>query len=190
MCPALATKRRPTLPAIAGRNYTNGDTAIGVGLIVAFIATFLPWYSVSFDCGGSPLCAGISHSASVGALSDWAGWLFFLAVLAGLALFIIRTFVPTVTLPTMPQPDAILYAGLGIFMAVMALLWLLTHSNGASGAGYSYGPSFGLFIGIIAGIVVAVGGYLKRSEPQAAVQAYPTPGSGSPFGGAPPPPPA
>jgi len=178
------------LPAVAGRNYTNGDAAIGVGLIVALVATFLPWYSFSYSCGGSPLCGTLANG-SVSALNDWPGWLFFLAVLAGLALFIIRTFVPTVTLPTMPQPDAILFAGLGVFMAVMALLWLLTHTNGGSGPGYSYGPSFGLFIGIIAGIVVAVGGYLKRSEPQAAVQAYPTPGSGSsPFGGSPPPPPA
>jgi hypothetical protein len=188
MRPALATKRRPTLPAVAGRNYTNGDAAIGVGLIVALVAVFLPWYSFSYNCTGSPLCN--LGSTSFAALNDWPGWLFFLAVLAGLALFIIRTFVPTVTLPTMPQPDAILYLGLGIFLAVMALLWWLTHTNSASGPGYSYGPSFGLFIGLIAGIVVAVGGYLKRSEPQAAVQAYPTPGSGSPFGGAPPPPPA
>jgi hypothetical protein len=177
------------LPEVAGRNYTNADAAIGVGLIVALVAVFLPWYSFSYNCGGSPLCGSLANG-SVGALNDWPGWLFFLAVLAGLALFIIRTFVPTVTLPTMPQPDAILYAGLGIFMAVMALLWLLTHTNGGSGPGYSYGPSFGLFIGLIAGIAVAVGGFLKRSEPQAAVQTYTTPGSGSPFGGAPPPPPA
>lgn len=178
------------MPVVGGRTYSNGDTAIGVGLIVALIATFLPWYSLSYSCSGSSLCGGLNTSASVSALNDIWGWLFFLGVLAGLAFFVIRNFVPTVTLPTMPQPDAILYAALGIFLAVMALLWLLTHSSSASGPGYSVGPSFGLFIGLIAGIVVAVGGFLKRSDARPAMQAYSSPGTGSPFGGGPPAPPA
>lgn len=173
------------MPAIGGRTYSNGDTAIGVGLIVALIATFLPWYSASFSCSGSALCGGLNTSVSVSALNDWAGWLFFLGVLAGIALFVIRNFAPNVTLPSMPQPDAILFAALGIFLAVMALLWLLTHASGASGPGYSVGPSFGLFIGLIAGIVVAVGGFLKRSDVQPAVQSYSAPNTGSPYGGPP-----
>jgi hypothetical protein len=178
------------LPAVGGRNYSNGDTAIGVGLIVALIATFLPWYSASFSCSGSALCGGLNTSVSVSALNDWPGWLFFLAVLAGLALFVIRTFVPSVTLPTMPQPDAIIFASVGIFMAVMALLWLLTHNNGVSGPNYSVGPSFGLFIGLIAGIAVAAGGFLKRSDPQPVATAYSAPGPGPTYGGTPPPPPS
>jgi hypothetical protein len=176
------------VPEVGGRTYSNGDTAIGVGLIVALIATFLPWYSASFSCSGSALCGGLNTSASVSALNDWAGWLFFLGVLAGIALFVIRNFAPSVTLPTMPQPDAILFAALGVFLAVMALLWLLTHSSGASGPGYSVGPSFGLFIGLIAGIVVAVGGFLKRSDARPTVQAYSAPGTGSPYSGPPAPP--
>ncbi|HEY8755260.1 MAG TPA: hypothetical protein VIN65_02770 [Candidatus Dormibacteraeota bacterium] len=176
------------MPEVGGRTYSNGDTAIGVGLIVALIATFLPWYSASFSCSGSALCGGLNTSVSVSALNDWAGWLFFLGVLAGIALFVIRNFAPSVTLPTMPQPDAILFAALGVFLAVMALLWLLTHSSGASGPGYSVGPSFGLFIGLIAGIVVAVGGFLKRSDARPTVQAYSAPGTGSPYSGPPAPP--
>lgn len=180
------------MPVIAGRSYSNGDTAIGIGLIVALIAVFLPWYSASVNCSGVTGIACGSFSTSVGALGDWPGWLFLLGVLAGLALFIIRTFASSVNVPPLPQTDAMLYAGVGVFTAVMALLWLLLHSSGASsGPGYSVGPSFGLFIGLIAGIVVAVGGFLKRSDPQPATHAYTTPGAGSTFGGgAPPPPPA
>jgi hypothetical protein len=178
------------LPAISGRNFSNGDTAVGVGLIVSLIAVFLPWYSASFSCSGIVGCGGLGGSSSVGALGDWPGWLFFLGVLAGLALFIIRTFATSVTVPPLPQTDAMLYAGVGAFTAVMALLWLLLHSSGVSGPGYSVGPSFGLFIGLIAAIVVAVGGFLKRSDPQPVSHAYTTPGTGSTFGGTPPPPPA
>jgi hypothetical protein len=178
------------LPAVAGRHYSNGDTAIGIGLVVAFIATFLPWYSASFNCGGSALCNGLNTSFSVSGLNDWPGWLFFLAVLVGLALFILRTFVPTFTIPQLPQTDAMIYMIIGVFAAVMALLWLVTHTSGGGGAGYSYGPSFGLYIGIIAGIVVAVGGYLKRTDPQPAVSAYGTTSGNSFGGGSPPPPPS
>ncbi len=179
------------MPAISGRQFTNGDTAVGVGLVVAIIAVFLPWYSVSANCGGIVGCAGLNYSASAGGLSYWTGWLFFLAVLAGLALFIVRTFMPHVTVPALPQTDAMLFTFIGVFMAVMAILWLLLGSGTTtSGPGYSAGPSFGLFVGLIAAVVVAIGGFLKRSEPQPATHAYTTPGAGSPFGGAPPPPPA
>lgn len=176
------------LPAVAGRNFTNGDAAIGGGLIVALVAVFLPWYSASFNCGGLAGCGGLNTSVSVGALNDWPGWFFFLALLAGLALFVLRTFVPTVKLPDLPQADAMIYTIIGAFMAVMAVLWLLFHSSAESGAGFSAGPSFGLFIGLIAAIVVAVGGFLKRSDPQPAVRAFGSPGTGSTFGGPPPPP--
>ncbi|MGH7723299.1 MAG: hypothetical protein ACRENL_10815 [Candidatus Dormibacteria bacterium] len=178
------------MPEVGGRNFTNGDSAIGIGLIVALIAVFLPWYSASFNCGGVVGCGGLSSSVSVGGLSYWSGWLFFLAVLVGLALFVIRTFVSSVTLPPLPQTDAMIFAIIGVFMVVMALLWLLTGSGTTvSGPGYSAGASFGLYIGLIAAIVVAVGGFLKRSDPQPAVRAYGTPGTGTTYGGGTPPPP-
>lgn len=178
------------MPAVAGRNFSNGDAAIGVGLVVSLIAVFLPWYSVSANCNGIVGCAGFNYSASVGALSYWSGWLFFLALLAGLALFVIRSFAPSVNMPALPQTDAMLYTIIGVFMAVMAILWLLLGSGTTvSGAGYSAGPSFGLFIGLVAAIVVAVGGYLKRADPQPATRAYGTTGTGTYGGGTPPPPP-
>ncbi len=179
------------MPVVAGRNYTNGDTAIGVGLVVGFIAVFLPWYGASFNCGSAGLACG-SYSTSVGGLSSWAGWLFFLAVIAGLALFILRTFVPTVQLPALPQTDAVLFLIIGVVMAVLAVLYLVTYGGvSGSGPGYSVGPSFGLFIGLIAGVVVAVGGFLKRSEPQVVAPSYRAPGPGPSYGGGttPPPPP-
>jgi hypothetical protein len=178
------------LPAVAGRNYSNGDAAIGIGLVVALIAVFLPWYGASFNCGNVSGLACGSYNTSVGALSGWAGWLFFLAVLVGLAFFVLRTFVPTVQLPALPQSDAVLFVILGIFMAVMAILYLVTYGGvSGSGPGYSVGPSFGLFVGLVAGIAVAAGGFLKRSDPQSATRSYGAPGSGTSYGGTPPPPP-
>jgi hypothetical protein len=162
-----------------------------VGLIVALIAVFLPWYSVSASCGGVVGCAGFNYSASVGALSYWTGWLFFLALLVGLVLLVLRLFAPQVAVPALPQSDAMLFTIIGVFMAVMVILWLLLGSGSTvSGPGYSAGPSFGLFVGLIAAVIVAIGGFLKRSDPQQATRAYTTPGPGPTYGGTPPPPPA
>ncbi len=174
---------------VAGKKLSNGDLAVGAGLIVGLIAIFLPWYSASYSVGSiAGVTTGFSTSYSAGGFSYWTGWFFFLATLVGIALFVLRTFVPTVAIPALPLNDAMAYVSVGAFMVVMALLWLLLGAPASySGAGFSAGVSFGLIIGIIAGAAVAVGGFLKRSEPQPATKplsAYQTPSA------PPPPPPA
>jgi len=176
---------------IAGKKLSNGDIVVGAGLIIGLIALFLPWYSYSSsDNGIAGVTGGFSYSGSVSGLNYWTGWFFFLAVLVGLALIILRTFVPSVAIPALPLNDSMTYIVVGAVMAVAALLWLVIGAPASfSGPGYSAGVSFGLFIGLITGIAVAVGGYLKRSDPQPATKplsAYQTPTSTPP----PPPPPA
>ena len=176
---------------IAGKKLSNGDLTVGVGLIIGLIALFLPWYSyTSSDNGIAGVTAGFSYSGSVGGLNYWTGWFFFLFVLIGLALIILRTFVPSVAIPALPLNDSMTYIVCGAVMVVAALLWLVIGAPGSySGPGFSAGVSFGLFIGLIAGIAVAAGGYLKRTDPQPATKplsSYQTPTSPPP----PPPPPA
>ncbi len=173
---------------VSGKRLSTGDIAVGAGLIVGFISVFLPWYSASFS--GEAGFGGFS--TSVGGLSYWSGWFFFLATIIGIALFVLRTFVPTVAVPAMPLDDAMIYLVLGAVMVVMALLWLVAGApGGSSGPGYSVGISFGLIIGIIAGVAVLVGGFLKRSDPQPTTRpmsSYQTPSAPPPS--APPPPPS
>lgn len=171
---------------VAGRTLSNGALAVAGGLVVGLVDTFLPWHSTTI-----PLVLGTT-SGSHDALGYWSGWIFFLAVLVGVALFVLRTFTPQVNIPAMPFTDAMIYAGIGVVMILCALLWLVTgggysgfYDQYASLAGYSSGPSFGVFLGIIAAAVVAVGGYLARSDPQPAT----TPLSAHQAQSAPPPPP-
>lgn len=182
---------------VAGKQVSDGALVVAVGLVVGIIDTFLPWHSTTiptafgFDSGG--------HDA----LGYWSGWLFFLVLLVGIVLLAMRTFVPQVAIPALPFTDWTIYAGIGVVALLCALLWLATgggyaniYSSYASVAGYSSGPSFGLFIGIIAAAAVAVGGYLMKSEPQPATRplsAYQSPPASSsppPPGSSPPAPPA
>jgi preprotein translocase subunit SecG len=176
---------------IAGKKLSNGDLTVGVGLIVGLIALFLPWYSYSYNTGSiAGVSSGFSSSGSVGGLNYWTGWFFFLFVLIGLALILLRLFAPATAVPALPINDSMTYIVCGAVMAVAALLWLLIGAPASfSGPGYSEGVSFGLFVGLVCGVAVAVGGYLKRSDPQPATKplsSYQTPSSAPP----PPPPPA
>ena len=170
---------------VAGRKLGTSDILVGAGLILALIDTFLPWYSASFNCNGIPGCAGLSTSASSNGFNYWSGVLFFIVVLLGLAFWLLRTFAPTVNLPQMPLTDAVIYMVVGVFLALMAVIYLIATPGGASGPGYSVGASFGLWIGIIVGVAVAAGGFLKRTEPQPATRPFSSYGSSS----SPPPPP-
>jgi hypothetical protein len=171
---------------VAGKQLSNGALVVDVGLVVGLVDTFLPWHSTSV-----PTVFGID-SGGHDALGYWSGWFFFLAILVGIVLFVLRTFVPQVNIPALPFTDAMIYLGLGVVMLLCALLWLVTgggyaglYSQYADLAGYSSGPSFGVFIGIIAAAAVVVGGYLARSDPQPST----APLSSHQVQSAPPPPP-
>jgi hypothetical protein len=181
---------------VAGKPLSNGALAVGGGPIVALVASFLPWHSTSLPAGYiCPTCGPNSpYIASYSAFGYWPGWVFFIAVLAGIAFFVLRSFVPQVTIPALPFSDAMIYSGIGVLMLLCALLWLVT------GGGYAReyvglstqgpivsSPGFGVFIAIIAAAALSVGGYLMRAEPQPATKpmsSYQSPASPA----APPPP--
>jgi hypothetical protein len=157
---------------VAGKRVSNGALTVSIGLIVGFVDTFLPWHSTTI-----PTAFG-ADSGGHDALGYWSGWIFLIAVLVGIALLVMRTFVPRVSLPALPFTDSNIHLGIGVVMLLSALLWLVTGGGYASLyavyadlPGYSSGPSFGVFLGIIAAAAVAVGGFLMRSDPQPVTRA-------------------
>jgi hypothetical protein len=177
---------------VAGKQLSNGALAVAGGLVVGLVVTFLPWHTTTV-----PTAFG-ADTGGHNALGYWSGWLFFLAILVGIALFVIRTFVPDIKIPALPFTDAMIYLGIGVVMLLCALLWLVTSGGYASLyaefsdlPGYSSGPSFGVFIAIIAAAAVAAGGYLMKAEPQPATKplsSYQPPSTSSPPPAMPPPP--
>lgn len=168
---------------VSGKQMSNGALAVAGGLVVGIVDTFLPWHSTTYS--SVYVADGGSHDA----LGYWSGWLFFLAAIIGVVLFGVRTFAPQVSMPALPFTDAVIYLALGVVMLLCALLWLVTGGGYASVyaylrdlPGYSTGPSVGVFIGILAGAVVSVGGYLVKAEPQPATKplsSYQSPSSPS-----------
>src|SRR5579875_1151758 len=128
-----------------------------IASVVGFIASLLPWYSVS--------ASGFSSS-----INGWHGW-GFLAVL----LFIVGAAWVVLPLlgvsiqgwlaalpPTVTEPRLVM--GIGGVAALCTLLFILTEGPGVSGPGFSAGPSFGAYLGLICALAVAAGGYLLQNE--------------------------
>lgn len=123
------------------------DWGIAGGAAVAFVSLFLPWYGASGGAAGFHLSASVS-GWSVGFLG-WFGAL--LITLAGVLLVLRRM---EAELPELPVGAALLTAGLAILGTVFILIkWADLPS--ASVPGISYGAKYGLFIGLLAGIVAA-----------------------------------
>jgi len=138
-------------------SFTTADWLIIGGALVTFIATFFPWYSVSYTFLGS------TSSASADGWQSWPGVLTGLISLATLVWIGIRVGGVKVELPL---TDRVLYLTVGAVVAALSLLYLAqTPSLGLNISGFSSGPSIGLFLSVLAGIAIAVGGYLKPNTP-------------------------
>jgi hypothetical protein len=130
---------------------------VGAG-IVMLIASFLPWYDVDVAFEGITLAsASRSGWQSPGAI--WS----ILATLIGVIMAgaVLAPKLGNVRLPDLGQVtwgQALL--GMGVVAVIFVLLKLLNES--------SY-MAFGFFIGIIAAIALAVGGYLVFSEEKSGV---------------------
>jgi hypothetical protein len=149
---------------------------LAVGGLVGVIAVFLPLMSMSMqmpNLGGTNVLGGkvavnlpsVSTSQSVMVLRDWRGVVCLLGYLAALALTYVLYPPNGLTQKTL----AWVGAGVGGFIALLALWLLINASNGS--AGFSgFGGSLKISVGIgailnlVAGAAVAAGGVLKARE--------------------------
>ena len=139
-----------------GRN----DRILALGGLIAFIDSFLPWYSVSVKSDGVDGLGAYSASSSGNAWSvGFGAWFPLLLLLAVGVLAVLPAFEQKVVLP---GGDASL-AIIGVVATVIILLRWLTYPSvpsGELGLGVSAGASFGTYIGLVDGVITAVIGYL------------------------------
>ena len=133
-----------------------GSQIILAAAIVLLIASFLPWYSVSFEFLGEKISADASGWDAPGAL-----WSIF-ATLIGLAmagLIVARMFMASGTIPdnvggfTWPK----IYLGASGVAAVFLLIKLINHSGDIA---------FGFFLGIICVAAMCAGSFLLFQDEQ------------------------
>jgi hypothetical protein len=165
----------------------TSDWVIAASGLVLLVASFLDWFTVSFE--GSEFFSGASASGNgwdVGFF--WAG----IPVLLGLAMIAvvaIRAFSPETKLPDLPigWGQALFIAG--VIAAVIVVLKLIIGESDEGIPGVEVSRSFGLFLATLAAIGLAVGGFLawqeEKSDASLTSGSFPQGGPGA----SPPPPP-
>jgi hypothetical protein len=129
--------------------------ASGSGLVL-FISLFLPWVHIKVGV------AGFNQSGNAGASFGWISIISFLAVLTILTLTILDV--------ELPFPSGLVYLGAGALSVLMTVLVMLVRPFGGlgglgiTGVNVSKIPWYGAFIGLIAGIGILVGGFMKWNE--------------------------
>jgi hypothetical protein len=115
---------------------------IGMGLLT-LICLFLPWYGVS---------SGI-YNASVSGFSTGYGWLGALLIIAaGVYLVALRS---GSNMPKTSYGPGVTVLGLSLIgTVIVAIRWATIPKGGF--ANYSYGPEYGMYLVILAGIVQVV----------------------------------
>jgi hypothetical protein len=134
---------------------TTSDKLILGGGIAYLIFMFLPWYGIE----------GFDDAAN-------SGWDYFLGGILPLLLILVMAlqvaisrFSPDTTLPDPPVPWGQVHLIAGAVAAALVLLRTVIGSDvELIGEDFSLDRKYGLFLALIAAIVVAVGGYLKSQE--------------------------
>ena len=143
----------------AGMSQARRVAMAGAG--AGLLSSVAPWY------GASSSIQGYSGSTSINAWHGW-GLLAVLAFIVGGVMALLptlgekaRAVVPN---PRLRLDDARLTVGLGALALLATLVFMRTEGSGVSFPGYSEGPAFGSFLGLLAAVAMVVGGVVLGRE--------------------------
>jgi hypothetical protein len=128
---------------------STGDKVIGGSGIALFIFSFFPWFGVDTPIG--------TYSEN-----GWSTVFSLLAILIGVAMVVVVA-LPAfgVELPELGMPWSQILFIAGIVAAALCLLQLLI---GNSTSGFDLDRKIGVFLGLLAAIGLAAGGFLRKQE--------------------------
>jgi hypothetical protein len=138
---------------------TTGDKVMGGSAALLFIFSFFDWF-------------GLGEGAFSYSENGWGSVFSLLGILVGLVILVVLILqkLTTVQLPDLPLPWAQAYFIAGIVCAALILLQLLI---GGSEQGVDLDRKIGVYLGTLAALGVAAGGFLKKSEPESGVSNTP-----------------
>ena len=156
----VATPRRPTVDT---SKLTIGDQIAAASGAVLLIALFLPWYGVDVSAGA----ISVSDSASAWEALDFIDILLFLISLVAIGVPVAKAMG---ALPAeVPGSLLVLAAGgLGVLLVLFRLVDLPTPDLGDQ---VDFSRKFGLFLGLLATVGVAYGGWRANEEAPASSDA-------------------
>jgi len=143
------------------------DWVVVAGMILLFIALFLTWYRVEIVQRLLQELPGGLNGASIDSSGfSVNGWHYFSAVLAWLLTVVATAVVMLKALPAgsirLQLPEGLTVMALGAIAFLLVLYRLIAMPAPAE----AFGRGAGIFVALLATIVVAAGGFLKNAEPR------------------------
>jgi hypothetical protein len=133
---------------------SRNDLIVLAGFVLAIIGLSLSWYTVG---------AGLAGIGSIGVTTGWdygLGVFVFIFTLLAAAIVLLKA-LPSVKF-ALPIPEALVVMALGGLSVVFVLIRIIAKPSGAGIVHVGWG--FGIFLTLIAVVIVAFGGFLKNSE--------------------------
>jgi hypothetical protein len=135
---------------------TRGQAIAALGGVVLFVSLFLDWYSL--DAGElGPVLGGIDLSASGWEAFSWVDLLCAVTAIAAVGAAVVTATSRTVASPV---GTSVVVAGLGAVSAVV-ILYRIVNQPGPNDL---IVVEVGAYLGFIAAVAVAVGGWLEMRE--------------------------
>ena len=126
------------------------DWVTGIGGLILFISVFLDWFKFSFSGIG---VSGVGGASGV----DATKLCYLIALLAIIVIAVVVLRVVEVDLDAIPIPMSVVVMAAGGLSLLIIVLRMLVHQDFLS-------LSYGIFVSLVAGIAVVVGGVLMQRE--------------------------
>jgi len=138
-------------PSFDWSKVSTSTKIAGGGAILLLISAFMSWVHVS----AGPISASQSgwSAYSLGKLAALAG-------LVAIAVLVIEHARPDVALPVAPALALVVCGAIGLFCAVWRIIFV--PDSGVSGI--DVGPSYGVFVALVAAGVLTYGGWRRMNE--------------------------
>lgn len=133
---------------------STGEKIAGVSGLALIIVMFLSWWGAPGDLGELAEFAGVDTTANAWQGADFLDIIWFLTGVAGITLALMAI---TATSPAMPVSMSAIVAGLGILSTLLILYRIIDPPSEA-------GREYGVFLGLLAAIGIAYGGWLAMQE--------------------------
>jgi hypothetical protein len=144
---------------------SRNDWIVVAGAVLMFIALFFAWFRVAgldqLIQGWTELARRLGAGDAVSISNGVSGWKYSAAIAAWLVTLLAAVVVLVKAIPdlrlSLPLSEGLLVLGLGVAAFVIVLLRTLLVPSSMSRAG-------GVYVALIATLVVAIGGFLKNAE--------------------------
>lgn len=136
-----------------------GEKIAGASAVLLFIFMFFDWFTV--DISGGEGLFSVSVGGSAWDALDIIPIILMVAIIAAVALAVIRL---TDAVFEPPVSMAAIVAILGAISVLLILYRIISPPNGGDVPGVDVNPALGIFLGLIAAVGIAYGGYRAMQE--------------------------